>query len=60
MLWGWDATESTAFTYMKETEDEEGEDVMTPTYEFKAAAYRNFINKGSDINPIKPSAYGDK
>ena len=60
MLWGWDATESAALSFMREIEDEEGKDVLESTYEFKAAAYRNFENKGSAIDPIVPSAYGDK
>ena len=59
MLWGWDATESKAYSYMKKTEDEDGEDILVPTYEFTAAAYRNFFNAYSEIQQIRPSPLGD-
>ena len=60
MLWGWDATESQAAASTTEMEDEEtGETVQVNSYQFKAAAYRTFVNDHSELKEIKVSGPGD-
>ena len=42
MLMGWDATESSAQTYTKEIEDEQGEKTEETYYKFIGATYRKY------------------
>lgn len=42
MLMGWDATESSAKTYTKEIEDDQGETTEETYYKFIGATYRKY------------------
>ena len=42
MLMGWDATESSAQTYTKEIEDDQGEKTEETYYKFIGATYRKY------------------
>ena len=52
MLWGWDATESSASIETKTFEDDLGDIQEETFYKFTAASYRNYDNKKNDKNII--------
>ena len=51
MNWGWDATESSAKTFIKRVENEQEEMVDVTYYQFRAASYRNYKQNSRDGVP---------
>ena len=61
MLWGWDATESSASIEINTFEDDLGDIQEETFYKFTAASYRNYDNKTNDKNiKIESSTEGDE